>query len=333
MKTRVLELNASDERGISVVRNKARARRGAARRRTRARPSDRVAVRRCLTLPPHPPPPARAQVKSFAAAAVGQPAAGYPCPPYKLLILDEADSMTQACAGGLCAAACARRFVRGAPPPLPPAFRARCPALGAAGPRARARPRAPPQRRAAALYGPRPSRAVPPTGRAERAAAHDGAVQQGARGGGRVVGGGQGGSSTARRAGGRGARAWPAAPLPPSILPGSGPAPRPPRPRVRPPQAPASAARPIPRPRTPPTPPPRKGHALLLHLQLREPHHRAAGQPLRQVPVQAAAHGRHAGAGPRARGVWREEGAEAAGAAARRGAPGARARGRRGGLA
>lgn len=35
------------------------------------------------------------QVKSFAAAAVGAPVAGYPCPPYKLLILDEADSMTQ----------------------------------------------------------------------------------------------------------------------------------------------------------------------------------------------------------------------------------------------
>ncbi|KAK8183030.1 P-loop containing nucleoside triphosphate hydrolase protein [Phyllosticta capitalensis] len=65
IKTRVLELNASDERGISIVREK---------------------------------------VKNFARQQLSNPPAGpygdeyrrkYPCPPFKIVVLDEADSMTQ----------------------------------------------------------------------------------------------------------------------------------------------------------------------------------------------------------------------------------------------
>lgn len=55
--TRVLDLNASDERGIDVIRTK---------------------------------------VKNFAQLTVGAKPTGYPypCPPFKLIVLDEADSMT-----------------------------------------------------------------------------------------------------------------------------------------------------------------------------------------------------------------------------------------------
>ncbi|KAL6906823.1 P-loop containing nucleoside triphosphate hydrolase protein [Trichoderma evansii] len=60
MKSRVLELNASDERGISIVRQKVK-----------------DFARMQLT---NPPPYYKDK---------------YPCPPFKIIILDEADSMTQ----------------------------------------------------------------------------------------------------------------------------------------------------------------------------------------------------------------------------------------------
>ncbi|EAU88052.1 replication factor C [Coprinopsis cinerea okayama7 len=67
-RNRVLELNASDERGISIVRDKIK---NFARQTPRAQ------------------------------QAVSSDGKTYPCPPYKIIILDEADSMTQDAQGAL----------------------------------------------------------------------------------------------------------------------------------------------------------------------------------------------------------------------------------------
>lgn len=66
-KNRVLELNASDERGISIIREKVK---------TFARQTPRAQV-------------------------VASDGKTYPCPPYKIIVLDEADSMTQDAQGAL----------------------------------------------------------------------------------------------------------------------------------------------------------------------------------------------------------------------------------------
>jgi len=75
MKTRVLELNASDERGISIVREKIK---------NFARTTVSTAVK---SVPP------RLSFSLMSLALTRD--RGFPCPPYKIIILDEADSMTQ----------------------------------------------------------------------------------------------------------------------------------------------------------------------------------------------------------------------------------------------
>lgn len=77
MKTRVLELNASDERGISIVRAKVK---DFARQQLSSAPSHNVFTE---------DKEAEGGVKQVRYRDK------YPCPPFKIIILDEADSMTQ----------------------------------------------------------------------------------------------------------------------------------------------------------------------------------------------------------------------------------------------
>ncbi|KAF2636365.1 NPL4-domain-containing protein [Massarina eburnea CBS 473.64] len=77
VKTRVLELNASDERGISIVRAKVK---DFARQQLSSAPSHNV------TIDDNDAPGGVKQVRYRDK---------YPCPPFKIIVLDEADSMTQ----------------------------------------------------------------------------------------------------------------------------------------------------------------------------------------------------------------------------------------------
>jgi len=91
----VLELNASDEIGISVVREKIK---------TFARETPRhVPNTSCVAIPKYPlssGPSLPSALFTFA-LRIGHheltisDGKTYPCPPFKLIILDEADSMTQ----------------------------------------------------------------------------------------------------------------------------------------------------------------------------------------------------------------------------------------------
>ena len=77
MKSRVLELNASDERGISIVRQKVK---DFARQQLSVAPTYNVMVE------DKDNPDAGKQMRYRDK---------YPCPPFKIIVLDEADSMTQ----------------------------------------------------------------------------------------------------------------------------------------------------------------------------------------------------------------------------------------------
>jgi DNA polymerase III delta prime subunit len=77
LKSRVLELNASDERGISIVRAKVK---DFARQQLSAAPNYNIMVK---------DEDAEGGVKQVRYRDK------YPCPPFKIIVLDEADSMTQ----------------------------------------------------------------------------------------------------------------------------------------------------------------------------------------------------------------------------------------------
>lgn len=76
MKSRVLELNASDERGISIVRQKVK---DFARQQLSSAPTYNVMT----------------EDKDGGEGKMVRYRDKYPCPPFKIIVLDEADSMTQ----------------------------------------------------------------------------------------------------------------------------------------------------------------------------------------------------------------------------------------------
>lgn len=77
MKSRVLELNASDERGISIVRQKVK---DFARQQLSVAPTYNVMVE---------------DKSGTGEGGMVRYRDKYPCPPFKIIVLDEADSMTQ----------------------------------------------------------------------------------------------------------------------------------------------------------------------------------------------------------------------------------------------